>query len=99
MNGRRTASVLALICAAVAPAAPGVAAARPYLKAPALVAQPVDLPDTPAARVAKGFLAMLSDGSEKAVANFEGTHASASRRGSVEMSERVQRVARMRDEW
>lgn len=91
----RTASVVAAGIALVA--APGVA--RPSLRAPAREAQPENLPDTPAARVAKGFLAMVGDGTEKAVFDFEAAHASASRRGSVELSERAQRVARMREEW
>jgi hypothetical protein len=91
---------LILICASVTPAAPGVAGARPSLVAPAAaVAPPVELPDTPAARVAKGFLAMIGDGTEKAVLDFEGKFASASRRGSVEVGERVRRVASMHEEW
>lgn len=99
MNRPFALCTLALICASVTPAAPGVAGARPFLIAPAPDAPPVDLPDSPAARAAKSFLAMIGDGTEKAVIDFEGKFASASRRGSVEIPERVRRVASMHDDW
>lgn len=55
--------------------------------------------DTPAARAAYAYLKMVNDGSEKAVEDYERAYASASRRGSVEVSERVRRVVEMRLAW
>jgi hypothetical protein len=74
--------------------------ARPYLPAHAEAARPdAELPATTPGKVASAFLAMLNSGTPQSVKEFEGTYASATRRGAGSAEERVGRVAEMRSQW
>lgn len=66
---------------------------------PPAQAESVQLPDTPAGRVARAFLAMINDPSPHAVERFETAHAGKKRLAAVPMPDRVTRMQDMHQRW